>query len=333
MLRGSLNDKMDSAEDLLDPDLIAVVLAEAEQSIEQAITLLNAEQRTPEMAGELFRIYHAVKGNCKMARRHDLASTAQRIEVELDKVRAEGRALNTDEVGLFLELSDLLVLLFAAADKSVMDPIELRLKSLELAVGGAGDFSPLSSQRIPTSTRIVPSRGFNSAEGALGAIITLESSPRLFQLMQRAEGEDIRRELLKLVQVFMPERAPREKVCVVAKMQRLIAGVIVEDSVVVRDISVSGALLVVSAQMGLMAQDLTQMHLRLCSLGQVDFEVEAQLARVVQVDQEYIVIGVQFVNVPAELATAIHQIEHVHSKRTPSSMGFSLVATSAQRIR
>ena len=310
---------MDSAEDLLDPDLVEVVLAEAQESIEEAITLLNAEPRTQEMVEELFRIFHAVKGNCAIAGRRDLASTAYRIEVELDKIRNENRALNSDEVGLFLELSDLLVLLFAAADRSVMDPIDRRLKSLELAISEGKDLLPLSSQRIPVSVRPLQTRGFSSAEGALRACITAEQSPRLFHLLRQVEGEEFRAELLKLVQVFMPERAPREKVRVVAKMLRQIGGVVVEDSVVVSDISASGALLIMSAQVGLMAQDLTHMHLRFRSLGQVDFEVAAQLARVVQMDEQYIVIGVQFMNVPAELTAAIYQLELAHSKRGPVS--------------
>lgn len=156
---------------------------------------------------------------------------------------------------------------------------------------------------------------FPSAEEALESCATAEKSPHLFALLEGPDSGAIRDELLELIRVFVPARAPREPVRVIAKLVREVSGARVEDAVVVRDISTSGAQLMIAAQAGLMAQDLTRMTLRLRPAGQKDYEIEARLARVVRVDQHYIVVGVHFVQVPPDLADVIHGITHVHSRR------------------
>ncbi len=156
---------------------------------------------------------------------------------------------------------------------------------------------------------------FPSAEAAVESCITLERTPLLFNLLAGESGEELREELHELVRVFVPIRAPREKVRVVAKLIRDVHGTSLEDSVIVRDISTSGAQIMIAAQAGLLAQDLTSMTLRLRPPGQVDFDVEAHLARVIRADEKYIVVGVRFEKMPRGLAEVIHQITHVHSPR------------------
>ena len=121
---------MDDDDFVLDPDLVEVVLAEAQENLEVAIAMLNGEERTLEMVDALFRCFHSIKGNCAMAQRKDLSQTAHHMETELDKVRVAARPLSSFECGLFLELSDLLVLLLTEQDSSVMEPIERCLQSL-----------------------------------------------------------------------------------------------------------------------------------------------------------------------------------------------------------
>ncbi len=122
---------MDGEEFILDPDLVEVVLAEAQENLEAVIAILSGNERTVEMVDALFRCFHSIKGNCAMAQRTDLSSTAHRMETELDIVRKAGRPLTTDEAGLFLELSDLLVLLLSDGDPSVMAPIDRCLEALD----------------------------------------------------------------------------------------------------------------------------------------------------------------------------------------------------------
>lgn len=207
---------MDGEEFTLDPDLVEIVLAEAQENLEEAIVMLNASERTMDQVDALFRCFHSIKGNCAMAQRTDLSETAHRMETELDKIRTQGRALNTNESGLFLELSDLLVLLLLDGDATVMEPVNrclLRLEattpggmnheevpenvdaaamgSLPIAEAPASLSAPLSSQQPLSSDFAVPSSsGVQEGRGRLKVdvsmlIETMQVAGELFQIDER----------------------------------------------------------------------------------------------------------------------------------------------------
>lgn len=181
---------------VLDPDLIEIVLAEAQENLESAINMLGGQERTQEMVDALFRCVHSIKGNCAMAHRTDLAETAHQMETELDKVRSAARPLTADEAGLFLELSDLLVLLLTEEDKSVMAPIERCLVSLREGVTSPAkpvEQEPSSGEPLSDELITESSSGRNAGEPGNARlkvdvamlVSTMKVAGELFQLDER----------------------------------------------------------------------------------------------------------------------------------------------------
>lgn len=181
---------------VLDPDLVEIVLAEAQENLESAINMLNGQERTLEMVDALFRCFHSIKGNCAMAHRTDLSETAHQMETELDKVRTAARPLTTDEAGLFLELSDLLVLLLAEEDKSVLEPIARCLTTLREGVANQpkkNDAEPPSGEPASDDLIVESSAGRGAGEPANARlkvdvamlVSTMKVAGELFQLDER----------------------------------------------------------------------------------------------------------------------------------------------------
>lgn len=156
---------------------------------------------------------------------------------------------------------------------------------------------------------------WRSAEQVLQQLLEAAEVPRIRQLLERQDGEVFRQELVALLRGLIPDRAPRKKVQVVAKMLRLVGKQEVEDPVVVRDISASGTQLAISNRMGIDASALTRVRLRLRVGGRRDCVVDAVLVRVLRVDSQYIVAGFRFDKVDPELARELGSLEHVRSIR------------------
>ncbi|GEM_PF-3550591 len=187
---------MTEEEFVLDDDLVEIVLAEAQENLENAIVLLSSKEREPEMVDALFRCFHSIKGNCAMAHRTDLSNTAHQMETELDRVRTAGRPLTTDETGLFLELSDLLVLLLTEADQTVLAPIDRCLRALNEKIGGISrESSKDDGEGVPSDDLIandeVRARGDGEKQNArlkvdVGMLLsTMKVAGELFQLDER----------------------------------------------------------------------------------------------------------------------------------------------------
>jgi len=181
---------------VLDPDLVEMVLAEAQENLETAIAMLNGDERTVEMVDALFRCFHSIKGNCAMANRTDLSDTAHHMETELDKVRTAERPLSSEEAGLFLELSDLISLLLAEPDPSAMDPIARCLSALRGKVGAGSAPAPAVTEEdaAPSSDEFVENAEKKAGKGEGAArlkvdvamlVSTMKVAGELFQLDER----------------------------------------------------------------------------------------------------------------------------------------------------
>ena len=148
------------------------------------------------------------------------------------------------------------------------------------------------------------------AEKLVTDLVTSIRSPLLFALISAPKGAALREELLSLVRQFVPTRALREKVKILAKLLRPTPSGDVEEPVVIRDISSSGALLAISARTGLRAGDLKEIRLKLRIGGLDDVYIKARLARMVGADDSFVHAGFQFVNVPDGIGALLYDIQH-----------------------
>jgi len=95
----------------LDDDLVAVVLAEALESLESALWTLRALDYGPrglEVVASLFRCFHSIKGNTAMAGRTAVSQFAHRVESVMDVIRGQNRVLRPVEGALLIEIVDLM---------------------------------------------------------------------------------------------------------------------------------------------------------------------------------------------------------------------------------
>jgi two-component system, chemotaxis family, sensor kinase CheA len=93
----------------LDDDLVAVVLAEALESLESALWTLRALDYGPqsaEVVTSLFRCFHSIKGNTAMAGRTSVSQLAHRVESVLDVIRSQCRPLTPTEGAQLIEIVD-----------------------------------------------------------------------------------------------------------------------------------------------------------------------------------------------------------------------------------
>lgn len=148
------------------------------------------------------------------------------------------------------------------------------------------------------------------AEKLMVDLVTAIRSPLLHGLITAPDGAAVREEVLSLMRQFVPARAPREKVKILAKLLRPTPSGDVEEPVVIRDISSSGALLAISARTGLRAGDLKEIRLKLRIGGLDDVYVKARLARLVGADDSFVHAGFQFVNVPEGLGALLYDLQH-----------------------
>jgi hypothetical protein len=155
-----------------------------------------------------------------------------------------------------------------------------------------------------------------SAEQILQEFVEQDRFPTLAKLLAEHEDqENMRDELLALIRMFVPERAPRQNVKVVGKLMRRVAGVEVEEAVVVRDISKTGVQLAISNHLGLSASDLTEVKLRLRLPTGQDTVAMARLVRVVRSDEHFIQGGFRFTQIDDRVARELGNLKSVQSAR------------------
>jgi len=145
--------------------------------------------------------------------------------------------------------------------------------------------------------------------------VTLQDAPLLLHLVNGSNGEALRAELMRLIERFLPNRAPREKMRVIGKLIRVVGGEELEEPVVIRDISESGAMLAISTSLGISASELARVKLRLKIPGLGDALVNARLVRVIQADERFIQAGFRFEELPPPTAQALHTVQHTHTMR------------------
>jgi hypothetical protein len=151
----------------------------------------------------------------------------------------------------------------------------------------------------------------SEASRLVDVLVSDDRTPLLHALLTGEQGSTIRAELEQVFKHFVGDRAPREKVKVLAKLLRSTKTGDLEEPVIVRDISESGAQLAVSARTGLKATDLATVKLRLRVEGvDEDVVVQAQLARILRSDDHFVHIGVKFLDLPLASAAALHRLVH-----------------------
>jgi PilZ domain len=112
--------------------------------------------------------------------------------------------------------------------------------------------------------------------------------PQLTALVRGEHGEELRSEILQLLAMWFPDRAARHPARVIAKLLRNYRGQIVEESVVLRDISESGMRITLPAQLNLSFFEVCSTQFRL-RVGQGEEQqvltVDATLVRIAAVDK------------------------------------------------
>jgi two-component system, chemotaxis family, sensor kinase CheA len=119
----------------LDADLVEVVLAEAQESLESALWTLRAINhgaQSPEVVASLFRCFHSIKGNTAMAGKTQVSRASHRVENVLDVVRSQARPLTEAEAKALIDVVDLLHPLIDGEDSpQVWESLERSLLHLE----------------------------------------------------------------------------------------------------------------------------------------------------------------------------------------------------------
>lgn len=148
----------------------------------------------------------------------------------------------------------------------------------------------------------------------LDELLGTESFPGIAKLLATSDAEGaLRAELEELVRRFVGDRAPRQAVKVLAKIVRETDAGLLEQPVIVRDISETGAQLAISARAGV-TFDLGALLLRLRVDGLTgDILVRAQLVRVLRADRNFVHVGVRFLDLPAFARPALHKLTHATS--------------------
>lgn len=179
----------------LDADLVEVVLAEAQESLEAAALALRENVDALATVDALFRCYHSMKGNCAMAGRTDLADAAHSLENVLDSIRVEKRALRARETRFLEEINDLLASLL------VEDLDELRTRLAERVAAFRLETTPPQSSEEPAPSSLLERGGGSEARDgsreradarlkvdAESIHRTVELAGELFQLDERLKN-------------------------------------------------------------------------------------------------------------------------------------------------
>jgi hypothetical protein len=139
--------------------------------------------------------------------------------------------------------------------------------------------------------------------------------PGLAQVLRGSHGVELQRELALLLARAYPERSLRKVVRVIAKMVRRVAGLDVEESVLVHDISETGLSATIANHSNVSLNDVIapQFVVKVVSSGreettQREVRLSARLVRIVAAIDTGVVIAFRFENVTNDERQALYDV-------------------------